>query len=115
MKIHVPKCHVCKKQVGQPYPVRRGFKPTEVLCFDCPDDSYNARMHPATPRVDHSAQTPQPDSRTAPAVRPPLPKPRKPLSDDRWRVHVGTPDGPPDSLADTLRPAFDDEWGTLND
>ena len=100
MKIHVPKCHVCKKQVGQPYAVRPGFKPTEVLCFGCPDDT---------------AQPPQPKSRTASAVRKPLPKPRKPLSDNRWLDHVGSPDGPPDSLADTLRPAFDDEWSTFND
>ena len=101
MKIHVPKCHVCKKQVGQPYAVRPRTRIAEVLCFECPDDT--------------AEYPPKPSSRTAGAVRKPLPKPRKQLDDDRWRDHVGNPDGPPDSLAETIMPAFGDEWSTFND
>ena len=72
IKIHIPKCHVCNKQVGQPYVVRPDRKPVEVLCFSCPDDSYNRH----TPR-------------TATAVRKPLPLPRKEIreycpGDDGW-------------------------------
>ena len=92
MKFHAPKCHVCKKQVGVPYVVRPGRTITEVLCFSCPDDSYNSRMYPASPRI-------------APAVRKPLPLPRKQILGDEE----------PNSLAGTIMPMFADEWSDFND
>lgn len=82
VRVHTNHCHVCGKKVGLPRVVPANFRPQEVLCFTCPDDSFNRRPHPAAPR-------------TAPAVREPLPVPRLEFEED---------------LNELMRPMFGDEW-----